>query len=481
MSDIKKQTLSGVKWTAIERLSMQAMQFIIGIILARILSPSDFGIVGMMTIFITLSDTFIDGGFSNALIRKAVCDEIDYSTAFFFNIVFGIVIYIFLYMCSPLIGVFFKTSILSELLKVLALVVIINSLTVVQIARLSRELNFKIQAKATFFSIFISGLFGIILAYNGFGVWSLVWQQVVNAVIKTGVIWSYAKWKPKFVFSKDSFDHLFGYGSKILISNLIGTLYNQMSTILIGRFYTPVDLGNYTRGQQFARLPTTAITDILGKVTFPILSRYQNDDEKLINVYRKYISVTSMVIFFLLTLLASLSKPLILFMLSEKWVNSIVFLQIFCFAFMFEHISKLNLNLLQVKGRSDLYLRLEIIKKIIAFAIIIVSIPFGVIAICLSVLVYSQISLFINTYYTGKLFDLGYVKQLKDFSKYLLFSIISCLPAYMMTYIALSNILQLLIGVGISFFLYSVFLNKDEYYMFTINEIKIQLLKSKFV
>lgn len=481
MSDIKKQTLSGVKWTAIERLSMQAMQFIIGIILARILSPSDFGIVGMMTIFITLSDTFIDGGFSNALIRKAVCDEIDYSTAFFFNIFLGIIIYFFLYLFSPLIGNFFKTSLLSELLKVLALVVIINSLTVVQIARLSRELNFKVQAKATFFSILISGLFGIILAYNGFGVWSLVWQQVVNAVIKTGVIWSYAKWKPRFIFSKDSFCHLFGYGSKILISNLIGTLYNQMSTILIGRFYTPVDLGNYTRGQQFARLPTTAITDILGKVTFPILSRYQNDDEKLINVYRKYISVTSMVIFFLLTLLASLSKPLILFLLSEKWVDSIVFLQIFCFVFMFEHISKLNLNLLQVKGRSDLYLRLEIIKKIIAFAIIIVSIPFGVIAICLSVLVYSQISLFINTYYTGKLFDLGYVKQLNDFSKYLLFSIISCLPAYMMTYIALSNILQLLIGVGISFFLYSVFLNKDEYYMFTINEIKIQLLKSKFV
>lgn len=465
MRDIRKDTLSGIKWTAVERFSMQTIQFIIGIVLARILCPSDFGIVGLLTIFISLSNTLIDGGFSNALIRKLDCNEKDYSTAFFFNIALGLLIYLLLYLCSPLISTFFKTPILSELLRILAIVVLFNSLTVIQIAKLSREINFKIQAKATFISVISSGIFGIYLAYSGFGVWSLVWQQITNAAVKSIVIWYHAKWKPIFVFSKESFSCLFGYGSRILISNLIGTIYNQMSTILIGRFYTSVDLGYYTRGQQFAHLPTAAITDILGKVTFPILSRYQNDDKKLVDIYRKYISITSMIIFFLLTLLASLSKPIILILLSEKWENSYIFLQIFCFAFMFEHISKLNLNLLQVKGRSDLYLRLEIVKKIIAFSIMIISIPFGVIAICLSILVYSQFSLFINTYYTGKLFDLGYIKQFKDFSKYLILSILSCLPSYIMTTFYVPNILQIFIGGSMAILLYFIFLSKDKYFM----------------
>lgn len=472
MSDIKKDTLKGVKWTAFERISMQGIQFLIGVVLARLLDPSDFGIIGMMTIFITLSNTFVDGGFSNALIRKIDCDEKDYSTAFYFNIVIGIVCYVVLYLCSPIIASFFNTPILSHLLKVLALTLFINSLSVVHIAKLSREINFKVQAQATFIGVLLSGLFGITLAYMGYGVWSLVFQQLANSVIKVLVIWIKAHWRPMIFFSKESFKTLFGYGSKILISNLIGTLYNQLSTILIGKYYTTSDLGYYSRGQQFAHLPTVAITDVLGKVTFPILSRYQNDDQKLVPVYRKYISVTSLVIFFCMTLLASLAKPFVLVLLSEKWMSSVIFLQIFCFTYMFEHISKLNLNLLQVKGRSDLYLRLEIIKKIIGFSLMVCAIPFGVITICLSALIYSQVSLAINTYYTGKLFGLGYFKQMNDFIKYFLLSIVACAPGFLLTFLNFDIIFQILSGIILAVAIYYIALRKDNNFIELMGIIK---------
>lgn len=461
MNDIKKDTLKGVKWTAFERISMQGMQFLIGIILARLLDPSDFGIIGMMIMFITLSNTFVDGGFSNALIRKIDCDEKDYSTAFYFNIVVGIVCYAILFLCSSFIASFFNTPVLSRLLKVLALTLFVNSLSVVHIAKLSREINFKVQAQATFIGVLLSGVFGIALAYKGYGVWSLVFQQVANSIIKVFVIWIKAHWKPMMVFSKESFKALFGYGSKILASNLIGTIYTQMSTILIGKYYTTSDLGYYSRGQQFAHLPTVAITDVLGKVTFPILSRYQNDDQKLVPVYRKYTSITSMVIFFCMTLLASLAKPFVLVLLSDKWESSVIFLQIFCFSYMFEHISKLNLNLLQVKGRSDLYLRLEIIKKVIGFTLMVCAIPFGVIAICVSALIYSQISLAVNTYYTGKLFGLGYFKQMGDYIKYFLLSILACTPGYVISFSSVPCLLQLLVGVLLAVILYLVTIYKD--------------------
>lgn len=463
-NNLKEDTLKGVKWSALERFSLQGIQFIISLILARLLSPSDFGTVGMLAIFISISQTFVDGGFSNALIRKIDRTEIDCSTAFYFNIVVGLICYGLLFLLSPYIAIFFNTPILSDLVKVLSISIFINSLTVVQIAKLSIEINFKAQAVATLISVILSGSIGIILAYKGYGVWSLAWQNVLNALFKAFILWYQSKWKPMFAFSVKSFKNLFSYGSKLLTSGLISTIYEHITTIAIGKFYTAKDIGFYSRGEQFAHLPSIAIVDILGRVTFPILSKLQNDDDKLIQVYRKYIQITSMIIFFLLTLLAAIAKPLIILLLTDKWSEAIIFLQIFSFAFMFEHISKLNLNLLQVKGRSDLYLRLEIIKKIIAFSILAVSIPFGVIIICISKMAYSQISLFINTYYTGKLFNLGYMKQLGDFFKYLIFSLIGCTPAFLITLLNLSPIIQLTLGITISTIIYCFLLRKDPLY-----------------
>lgn len=472
-NNLKKDTLKGVKWTAIEKISLQGIQFVIGLVLARLLMPSDFGIVGMLAIFISISQTFVDGGFSNALIRKIDRTEADYSTAFYFNIGIGLVCYGILYLISPLIADFFNVPILSDLLKVLSLSIFINSLSVVQIARLSVNINFRSQAYATLISVILSGCVGIWLAYNGYGVWALAWQTVLGALFKTIILWYQTRWKPALIFSSVSFKNLFSYGSKLLASNLIGTVYAHMTTIAIGKFYTAKDLGYYSRGQQFAHLPSTTVVDILGRVTFPIMSRFQNDDEKLLSIYRKYIKMTSMVIFFLLTLLAAVSKPLILILLTEKWLDATLFLQIFCFAFMFEHISKLNLNLLQVKGRSDLYLRLEVVKKIIAFLILIASIPLGVVAICLSKIVNGQIALFINTYYTGKLFNLGYVKQFGDFSKFFVVSLVSCLPSFLLTFMNISPVIQLAAGVIVAVLIYYVMLRHDD----NLEEC-IQLLKN---
>lgn len=463
MSDsIKRDTIKGSKWTIIEKFSLQGIQFIIGLILARLLTPSDFGVIGMLTVFISISQTFVDGGFSNALIRKIDRTELDFSTAFFFNIVVGLVCCGLLCLIAPYVANFFNIPLLTDVLRILSLTLLINSFSVVQIAKLAIAIDFKSQAKATLISVILSGCIGIFLAYSGYGVWSLVWQSVLSSLFNVIFIWIYARWKPQIIFSWNSFRNLFSYGSKLLISNLIGTIYTQMTTIVIGKFYSSKDLGFYSRGQQFAHLPSTAVIDTLGRVTFPILAKIQNDDDRLLQVYRKYIRMTSMVIFFLLMLLASVAKPLIILLLTDKWLDAVIFLQIFCFAFMFEHISKLNLNLLQVKGRSDLYLRLEVIKKMIAFSILIISIPFGVIIICLSKVIYGQIALVFNTYYTGRLFKFGYIEQFKDFSKYLVCSFLACLPTFILCSMNFLPWVQLPLGVISAIMLYCYFIHKDD-------------------
>lgn len=465
MSSLKSQTISGIKWTAIEKFSVQIVNFTIGLVLARILMPNDFGIIGMLNIFMAISQTFIDSGFSNALIRKKDVAESDYSTAFFFNVVVGILCYSVLFLCSSLIASFFKTPILNEIIKVEALILLINSLTSVQYAKLNHEMNFMVQAKISLTSALFSGLVGIILAKSGFGVWALAWQGVCNAAIRAILLWISSHWAPTLIFSWDSFKYLFGFGSRIMLSGLLHTIYTNFSSLAIGRVYTATDLGNYERGNQFANLPSRSLTSIFQKVTFPLFSTIQDDKEKLIGVYRKYICVTSMIIFFLMSFLAASAKPLILFLLTAKWAKAIIILQISCFAMMFDHICQINLNLLQVTGRSDLFLKLEIIKKSISFAILLAAIPMGVTAICISSVIYTQLAVYINTYYTGKLFGLGYIEQIKDFAKYLIASLISCIPAFCLSFSDIHPLFILSTGGLTAITLYCMFLRKDRYFI----------------
>lgn len=458
MGKIKEQSISGFKWSAIERFANQGINFGISIILARLLSPTDFGIVGMLAIFMAISQSIIDSGFSNALIRKKNATEVDFSTVFYFNIIVGIICYCILFIISPWVANFFHIPSLKNILRVMAINVFINSLIVVQTAKLTINIDFKTQSKASLSATVISGIIGVACAYKGYGVWALVTQSIVQVFLNATILWIITKWIPCWTYSWKSFHELFTYGSKLLISGLIHQIYVQMTTLAIGKFYSARDLGYYTRGNQFASLPSSNLTNILQRVTFPILAKLQDDDNKLIEVYRKYIKLTSLIIIFLMILLSFIAKPLILLILTEKWTESIIYLQIFCFALMFDHITMINLNLLQVKGRSDLYLKLEIIKKTISIAILFISIPFGVTAICISRIIYSQIALFINTYYTGKLFGLTYFTQVKDFIPYTIIALISCIPALILNSFETYNWFLLIIECIISFLCYGIFL-----------------------
>lgn len=475
MNDLKDKTVKGVKWNAIGRFSTQGVNFIIGLILARLLSPSDYGVVGMVGIFFAIAQTFIDSGFGSALIRKLDCDENDYSTAFYFNIVVAIICGLILILVSPFIADFFNTPILKSIVKVMSLNMMIGSCAIVHGAKLSAKVDFKSQAKISLFTAVISGVAGVFMAYNGLGVWSLVFQNLIATIVRVICLFVATQWVPMRIFSGKSFQYLFNFGSKILAASLLQTIYANMTTLIIGKFYSAKDLGYYTRGEALANFPSTNITGIIQSVTYPVLSKMQDNDARLIASYRKLISMTSMIIFFGMFLLAAIAKPLIITLLTEKWIDSVIYLQVFCFGYMFDHICSLNLNILYVKGYSNLFLRLEIIKKAISISMTLAAIPFGVLAICISRVLYTQIAVFINTYYTDKFFGLGYLKQIRDFIKYLVCSAISSLPAFLLTFTDLSEIVQLIVGIIMALVVYTILLYRDNYFHDMLDIVKKEL------
>jgi len=473
MSSIRKETLTSVKWTSIERFSVEGIRFLLGIIMARLLTPSDYGILGMIAVFISISRTFVDSGFGNALIRKLDRTDVDFSTVFHFNVFVGIICYFILFICAPLIADMFGMPILRDVLRVQAVTLIFNSLIVVHTAKLIIKLDYKTLAKRTITANLIAGIAGVLCAYFGMGVWALVVQAVLSKIISVIFIWASVKWKPQLIFSISSFKELFSYGSKLMIAGLIDKLYGSLNTLVIGKFFSAKELGLYRRGTQFARMPVDNVNGVLGRVVFPILVKLQHDDKKLVEAYRKYICIMSMLIFFGCTLLASVGKPLIILLLTDKWKDAIIFLQIYVFACMFSHINTINLKLLQVKGRSDLFLNLDIVKKIISISILFASIPFGVVGICISKIVYTQIAIFINTYFTGKLFGIGYMEQMKDFLGFFVLSLISCAPGYIICeFTNINSFVSLFLGILIGVSLYSLFLFKNKYFIMVVSTIK---------
>lgn len=454
MGEIKRQTLNSVKWSAIERFSIQGVTFLLGLIVARLLTPADYGLVGMVGIFFGVSQTLIDSGFSNALVRKTDRTEDDFYTAFYFSFGLSILLAATLSLCSPLIADFFHQPILTNILPIMSLNLIIGTLGIIPGTKIYIALDFRIDAKINFICAVSSGILGLILAYCGYGVWALVWQGLCCTTLRMIFLWILRPSKILLRFSKKAFRQLFGYGSKLTLSSLLNTVYGEFTTIVIGKFYSPAALGYYSRGTELAIMPVRLTTNIITRVTFPILSRIQDDDERLIRVYRTYISLIMMIVVFGCLLIGSLARPWILGFLTAKWESAIIFAQIFVFAIVFDPICSLNLNLLQVKGRSDLFLRLEIIKKTIGCVILFASIPFGVIAICISKVIYTQIAVIINTYYTGKLFGLGYWQQWKDFSPYFLYSGIACIPSIALAYLCPWHIFSLLVGAVTSTILY---------------------------
>ena len=478
MSDnLKQETKNGILWGVVERFSLQGIQFIIGVVLARLLSPSDYGLIGMLSIFLALSQSMVDCGFTNALIQKKNRTDVDYSTVFYFNLVIGLFLYIVSFFCSPLISAFFNKPILCSLFRVVAITIFLNSLLVVQKAILTIKIDFKTQAFISAVSSVISGIIGITLAYNDYGVWSLAIQSVFNCIIQVILYWIMTKWYPKILFSKESFKELFSFGSKLLASGLIHTFYQKLASVLLGKFYSASSLGFFTRAEHLASLPLNNVTLVLQKTTFPILSKIQDDEDRLLQVYKKYLRISSLILFFLVFLLVANARPLVLFLLTDKWETTILPFQLLCIAFMYDHLFSINLNLLQVKGRSDLFLKLEIYKKILSISFIVIGLyVYGVIGLCIAKIIYSQIALGINTYYTGKYFNYTYWKQLKDFGPYLLMAIICNIPSFIISLMGHFYIIQLIVGVLISSIFFYIMLKhrQDEFLTMGINYFKKQ-------
>lgn len=419
------------------------------IVMARLLSPQDYGLIGMLTVFIAVSQSLIDSGFSQALIRKQNRTEADNCTVFYFNIVVGFLLYWLLFAIAPLVADFYENQELVLLMRVICISVVFNSFAVVQRALLTVNIDFKTQAKAALLAAIISGVVGIAMAYCGYGYWSIAVQQLTNLGLNSFLLWIFTHWRPQFIYSWCSFRELFAFGSKLLCSGLLDVIYRNMYLLVIGKVFTASSLGNYTRAHQFAEFPSSNLTGIMQRVTYPILCQIQNDDERLSQIYRRFLKVSAFLIFPLLLGLSAVAEPLVLLLLKEQWMFAATLLQILCFAMMWYPIHAINLNLLQVKGRSDLFLRLEIIKKLIAVSVLCITIPMGLIPMCVGQIFTSFISLIINTHYTGQLIRIGFIRQMRDLLPSLLLSFTMWVIVYVTTSYFSDNLTRLLVGMSV--------------------------------
>jgi O-antigen/teichoic acid export membrane protein len=414
MTSLKQKTVSGLLWSFVDNFANLGLNFIVGIILARLLTPAEFGLLGMITIFIAISQSFINSGFGSALIRKKNCTQHDYSTVFFFNLVVGIGFYFLLFFCAHAISNFFNKPQLEDILKVLGLLLIIESLTMIQRIILIKRVDFKLQARITVISSISSGFIAIYMAYKGFGVWSLVVLQLSNQAITSFLLWIWNQWKPQIIFNMGSFKELFGFGSKLLLSSLLYTAFGNIYYPVIGKFFSAQELGFYTRAQGFSNLPSQNLNGIIARVTYPILAGIQDDIPRLRMNYEKLIRSTMFITFPLMLGMAAIAKPMVLTLIGENWLPSVVYLQMLCFVGMFYPLHALNLNMLLVRGRSDLFLKLEIIKIALAVPIIMIGIFWGIKIMIAGMMVNAIIAYSLNSFWSGKMINYPFKHQVKD-------------------------------------------------------------------
>lgn len=427
---LKQKTVSGLIWSFVDTLASQGISFIISIILARLLSPSEFGLIGMITIFIAISQSFINSGFSNALIRKKNATNTDYSTVFYFNLVVGTLFYLILFLSAPAISRFFNEPQLISIVRVISIGLIISSLTIIQRTILTKRVDFKLQARISVIASSVSGIVAIVMAYKGFGVWALVSQTLINQALVSIFLWLWNRWRPILIFSKKSFNELFGFGSKLLVSGLIETVYRNIYYLIIGKFFSPQELGYYTRAEGFKNLPSQNLNSIISRVTYPILSDIQDDIPRLKSSYKKLISSVMFITFTLMIGMAAVAEPMIHTLIGEKWEPSIIYLQMLSIVGMFYPLHALNLNMLQVQGRSDLFLRLEIIKKLIAIPVILIGIFIGIKAMIVGMFVNSIIAYYLNSYWSGTKIGYSFTEQVKDILPSLFLALVMGISTY---------------------------------------------------
>lgn len=443
---LKERVISGVFWSSFGVFLLMTLEFGVGIVLARLLSPYEFGLIGMINVFIAISDIFINSGMLQALVQKKICEDSDYSTAFFYNFGLGLIFYFTLFFSASPICTFYNEPQLLWVIRILGLVVLVASLSLVQKASLTRRLDFKILSKISIISSLSSGIISVLMAVYGYGVWSLAIKTLSSNIITTGLLWYYNKWIPKLIFSSKSFSHLFNFGSKLLVSGIIGVVYGNLYNVILGKYYTTGDVGYYTRADLFKNLPSKNIEGIITSVSFPVLSQIHQDKSQLSNVFRSIIRNLSFVVFLSMSCLGAVSEALILFLLGDKWAPVIPMLQILSIAGMFQPLISVHLNTLNSLGRPEMYLKFQILFLIITIPTLFLGIFYSINIMIVGLVVVSFINLIIVGSITGKHTGYRLFEQSKDILPlfflslligmltYVLGSFISASPSFILTF-----------------------------------------------
>lgn len=477
---LKEKTISGLTWSAIDNIASQGITFVIGIILARILTPTEFGTIGIAMIFVGLFNQIVDCGFSNALIRNTETKKIDYDTAFYFNIIVSVILFLLCYFLSPYISNFFDDRELTGVLKWMSLVIVINGVGIIQRTILVKRIDFKTQTKISLIASITSGIIGVISAILGCGVMSLVYQQLTRQILNTILLWILNKWRPQLQFSWISFKSQFTYGIKLLFSGLIDFIFTESASLVIGKFHSAATLGQYSRARQFSSIFSSNLSTIMQRVTFPVMALYQKNQYELVQRYRLIIKCLMLISGLLMMMLASTAKPVIFLTVGEKWAEAVIFLQIVCFTDMMYPIRQVNINVIQVVGRSDLVLKVTLIKRIIQ-AIPIVLGAYDIFYMLYGLVFASFISTYLNIYYASKCIPYSVKNQLCDLAWPILVSLIVGGVMFFVTIFNLNIYIQFPIQVlvGLSVFIILMKYMKLPEYLYLKDVVYTLLLKLK--
>jgi len=481
---LKEKAINGVLWNSLGNFTTLGIEFIVGIFLARILTPREFGLIGTITVVIVLSEVMINSGFSQALVRKQDCTQKDFSTVFFFNLLIGILFFIILFFSADALSVIFKNKELKPLIQVLGIGLIISAFTLIQSAKLIKRVDFKLQTKITLISSILSGSVAIAMAFSGFGVWSLVVKSLLFKLCQSILLWVWNKWKPDFIFDKESFKQLFGFGSKLMLSGLIGTFFQNVYYLLIARYFTQQDLGYFTRAEMFKNLPSQNVTGIVTAVAYPILATLQNDRVQMKGVFRQMFVNTFFVTATLMCGMMAIAKALIITLVGEKWIPSVILLQMLSVVGLMMPINSMNVNILNVVGRSDLYLKLQTLVQLLIIPNVFVGLYFGIKFLIVGMIFISFFGYIIFNHESKKVLNYPIKEQIKDIFPSLLLALTMGLLVFGVQLIShfsyqVTLILQLALGFSIVVISGEFFKMKEYVFIKTTLLEKIQLLRSK--
>lgn len=452
----KNSTLKNFVWRFAERCGAQLVTFIVSIVLARILAPEDYGQIALITVFTTIMQVFVDSGLGTALIQKKDADDLDFSSVFYFNFVICLILYVVMFVTTPFIAGFYGNSSLTSIIRVISLTIVISGVKGIQQSYVSRNMMFKRFFYSTLGGTVFSAFFGIALAYAGFGVWAIVAQQLSNTAIDTLILWLTVKWRPKRMFSWVRLKGLLSFGWKMLASSLLDTVYNNIRSLIIGKMYSSSDLAYYDQGKKFPNVIVTNINTSIDSVLLPTMASAQDHAGRVKSMTRRAIKTSTYIMAPLMMGLAFCAEPIVGLVLTDKWLPCVPFLRIFCVTYMFYPIHTANLNAIKAMGRSDLFLKLEIVKKVVGIALLLSTMWFGVMAMAYSLLISSILSQIINSWPNRKLLRYGYLEQLKDILPGIALAVLMGCCVNLVELFHLTNIVTLLIQIPLGALIYII-------------------------